>query len=257
VRERFGNFFDSIAPDFNFGFRCLEMFDSILYYDKSPIFHYALDRSNGASANRGELTRDYADFIANLPVDDSIRNYATPIPQIRTSANAIFNEYCLLKETTHSRRFFELNKERYLSYLYSELEEIEDPNLRAQMRRTLEAHGTVADEARPTARTAVSRIMRKLLSPTAVLNKIRRTIMRVATRPEMRDTWLFLARHFGIKPPDDHRFEFDTVEEAIAYLREFPRRNNESLFYIQHLRGHELSFANGRQRARTSVIDPA
>ena len=54
VRERFGNYFSSIAPDFNFGFRCLEVCDSILFYDRSPIFHYALDRSNGASVTRGE-----------------------------------------------------------------------------------------------------------------------------------------------------------------------------------------------------------
>jgi hypothetical protein len=190
------------------------------------------------------LTRDYADFIANLPVDNSIRNYATPVPQIPTASNTIFNEYCLLKKVTQSRRFFELDKERYLSYLYRELEEIEDPELRAQLRRTLEAQGAIANEPRPAPRT-VSQLMRKLLSPTAVLNKTRRMIMRIATRPVTKDTWLFLARHFRIKPPDDHSFEFDTVEEAIAFLREFPRRNNNSLVYVQHLKGSELYLPSG------------
>ena len=62
ISARFGNVFTSIAPDFNFCFRCLDLEDSILFYDKSPLFHYALDRSNGASASRGESTADTDDF---------------------------------------------------------------------------------------------------------------------------------------------------------------------------------------------------
>ncbi|HEY8412679.1 MAG TPA: glycosyltransferase, partial [Pyrinomonadaceae bacterium] len=85
IRERFGNVFLSIAPDFRFCCRCLELEDTVLFYDKSLLFHYALDRSHGASVSRGEVTADTADFTANLPVDNSIRNYATPIPQLITA----------------------------------------------------------------------------------------------------------------------------------------------------------------------------
>jgi hypothetical protein len=92
IRARFGNVFSSIAPDFNFCARCLDIEDSILFFDKSPLFHYALNRSLGASASRGEMTPDNADFTANLPVDNSIRNYATPIPSLITAVNAAFNE---------------------------------------------------------------------------------------------------------------------------------------------------------------------
>ena len=49
IHERFGNVFASAAPDFNFCCRALDTAQSILFFDSSPIFHYALGRSNGAS----------------------------------------------------------------------------------------------------------------------------------------------------------------------------------------------------------------
>jgi hypothetical protein len=66
-KTRFGNVFASIAPDFNFCFRCLDLEDTILFLDKSPMFHYALNRSNGASVSRGEMTADNADFTQTCP----------------------------------------------------------------------------------------------------------------------------------------------------------------------------------------------
>ena len=92
MRARFGNVFLSIAPDFRFCCRCLELEETVLFFDKSLLFHYALDRSHGASVSRGEITPDAADFAANLPVDNSMRNYATPIPQLITAVNAVFQE---------------------------------------------------------------------------------------------------------------------------------------------------------------------
>jgi len=140
-RERFGNVFASIAPDFNFCFRCLDIENSILFFDKSPIFHYALDRSNGASVTRGEMTPDNADFTANLPVDDSMRNYATSIPHLNTAVNAIFNEYLIHKQETGSRRFFDLDFQKYLGAIALEIAEIRDPQLRAKMHNLLVEHG--------------------------------------------------------------------------------------------------------------------
>ena len=113
-KTRFGNVFASIAPDFNFCFRCLDLEESILFLDKSPMFHYALNRSNGASVSRGEMTADNADFTANLPVDNSIRNFATPIPQLNTAVNAVFNEYLIYKEEATSPRFFDIDFQKYL-----------------------------------------------------------------------------------------------------------------------------------------------
>ncbi|MEP6636970.1 MAG: glycosyltransferase, partial [Acidobacteriota bacterium] len=178
VRQRFGDVFSSISPDFNFGFRCLELFDNIIFYDCSAIFHYALERSNGASVTRGNLTNDHADFIANLPVNSANRNYATPIPQIVTAGNAIFHEYCFIKQETRSPRFFELNLERYLRQLAEELEEVDDSQAKDEMHSLLVAHGLKPD-AQPK-RTA-SAILRKLLSPRAVGNRLGGMLRRAVT----------------------------------------------------------------------------
>ena len=140
-RQRFGNVFASIAPDFNFCFRCLDVEESVLFFDKSPIFHYALSRSNGASVTRGEMTPDNADFTANLPVDNSVRNFATSIPQLNTAVNAVFNEYLLYKQETQSPRFFDLDFQKYLAANAIEVMEISDPQQRAEMQRLLEKHG--------------------------------------------------------------------------------------------------------------------
>ena len=141
MRRRFGNVFASIAPDFNFCFRCLDIEDSILFFDKSPIFHYALNRSNGASVSRGEMTPDNADFTANLPVDNSIRNYATPIPQLNTAVNAVFNEYLIYKQESMSPRFFDMDLQNYLRANAVEMREVRDPQLRAEMDALLVERG--------------------------------------------------------------------------------------------------------------------
>jgi len=145
VRRRFGNVFASICPDYSFCCRCLEMEDTILFYDKSPSFHYALDRSNGASVTRGEITSDSADFAANLPVPDSMRNSATPLPGVITTGNAILNEYFIIQRETKSPRFPKVDQEKYLHYLARELEEIEDARLRSEMLQQLIANGYVAN----------------------------------------------------------------------------------------------------------------
>ena len=140
-RARFGNVFSSIAPDFNFCFRCLDVEESILFLDKSLIFHYALGRSNGASVSRGEMTQDNADFTANLPVAPESRNYATPIPQLNTAVNAVFNEYLIYKQETLSPRFFDIDFGKYLELNAIEITEISDPQLKAEMRTLLRKHG--------------------------------------------------------------------------------------------------------------------
>lgn len=146
IRARFGNVFASIAPDFNFCFRCLDVEESILFFDKSPFFHYALNRSNGASVSRGEMTPDNADFTANLPVDNSTRNYATPIPQLNTAVNAVLNEYLIYKKETKSPRFFDLDFQKYLATNALEVKEVSDPRLRAEMHALLEQHGYRDDQ---------------------------------------------------------------------------------------------------------------
>ena len=148
IRQRFGNVFSSIAPDFNFCVRCLDTEDSILFFDKSLLFHYALNRSLGASALRGEITPEHEDFTANLPVDNATRNYATPIPPLITAVNAAFNEYLSHKQQTNSARFFDVDLQQYLAANALEVNEVRDPKLRGEMMALLVGHGFNTDSVR-------------------------------------------------------------------------------------------------------------
>src|SRR5688572_360957 len=141
IHQHFGSVFASISPDFNFCCRCLEIEETILYYDKAPIFHYALSRSNGASVTRGEMTVDNADFMANLRIDNSACNLATPIPRLNTAVNFALHEYCVFKQETSSARFFELDIPKYLEANANESREVVDPRLRAETLSLLEANG--------------------------------------------------------------------------------------------------------------------
>ena len=209
IRGRFGNVFSSIAPDFNFCFRCLDLEDSILFYDMSPLFHYALDRSNGASATRGESTQDTDDFEANLPVDNAVRNYATPIPSLITCTNAAFNEYLIYKHETGSPRFVDVDHEKYLRANATEITEVRDPYLRADLNALLAQHG-FREPANGT------HSWRSRLS--SVVGALRRPAKQAAADPE-----------------------FATIDEAIHYAR-FVSRGNPATqtFGADVLHGREL-----------------
>ena len=219
LRERFGNVFTSIAPDFNFCVRCLDVEDSILFFDKSLLFHYALNRSLGASATRGEMTSDNADFTANLPVDNAIRNYATPIPSLITAVNAAFNEYLIHKQQTNSPRLFDVELQSYLAANALEVKEVRVPELRAEMMALLAAHGYE--------KSALSSV--KSVSP--LRSKLRRA---------RKGAWLFLARRLGINPPGDLEFEFWKLSDAIDYARNISRGNQKPwTIQVEILEGRE------------------
>lgn len=216
LRNRFGNTFSSIAPDFNFCFRCLDQEDSILFYDKSPMFHYALDRSLGATGTRGESTPELTDFESNLPVDSVNRNYATPIPSLITATNAVFNEYLVYKQQTQSARFPEVNVQNYLRANATEVAEISDPQLRAQTFALLERHGYREQPGNAS-----------LLS--SVVGKLKRVIK---------------------KTPAPVR-TFDSVDEAIHYLRDVSGGNfTDWTWGAEILHGRELPIASNHASAR-------
>ncbi|HEU4432102.1 MAG TPA: glycosyltransferase [Pyrinomonadaceae bacterium] len=212
IRQRFGNVFTSIAPDFNFCFRCLDIEESVLFYDMSPLFHYALDRSNGASASRGEATPDTNDFEANLPVDNAVRNYATPIPSLITSTNAAYNEYLIYKKETGSSKFIDVDVQKYLRANAVEITDVRDPRLRSEMHALLVQHGLsdeVANESRPAWRTRLSSVVGKL--------------KRAGSETQPRDP------------------EFANIDEAIHYLRHVSHGNQASWTWgADVLHGREL-----------------
>ena len=206
-KTRFGNVFASIAPDFNFCFRCLDLEESILFLDKSPMFHYALNRSNGASVSRGEMTADNADFTANLPVDNSSRNYATPIPQLNTAVNAVFNEYLIYKQQTMSPRFFDIDFQKYLEINAVEITEVSDPRLKAEMHSLLEQHGYRESRSSPPGDENRQNL----------LKRARSFIGRLKT------------------PPASPVIEFTDLDDAIDYVRNSSRSTPQSSDAVREL----------------------
>jgi glycosyltransferase involved in cell wall biosynthesis len=210
TRQRFGNVFSSIAPDFNFCVRCFDVEESILFFDKSPLFHYALNRSLGASATRGQMTPDNADFTANLPVDNANRNYATPIPSLITAVNAAFNEYLIHKQQTMSPRFFDVDLQRYLAANALEVREVRDPKLRGEMMALLVERGYQEP--------ANTRFLSRLRN--LVRSKLKRP------RPQTRD---------------EAEFQFWELDKAIDYARNVSRGNvKPSSIELELLHGREL-----------------
>ena len=213
IRQRFGNVFSSIAPDFNFCVRCLDTEDSILFFDKSLLFHYALNRSLGASALRGKMTPEHEDFTANLPVDNATRNYATPIPSLITAVNAAFNEYLSHKQQTNSARFFAVDLQEYLAANALEVNEARDPKLRDAMMALLVEHGY--QKSAPESAKSASKLF----------SKLRRAPKKLTSGAQTKAAWLFLSRHLGIKPPGEVEFVFWRLDEALDYARNISRGN--------------------------------
>jgi glycosyltransferase involved in cell wall biosynthesis len=232
IRERFGNVFASFSPDFNFCCRCLDVEESILYFDKAPIFHYALSRSNGASVTRGETTADNADFTANAIVEDAVINSATPIPGLSTAVNYAFNEYCLFKQQTNSAKFPELDLPKYLQANAIEIRELVDPQLRAELLELLVAHGyneTETDGPRDAAEITLG-------------ERVQSKVKRVLSGPSTTPAWLFLARTLAVAPPGYNNFEFATLTAAIDYAKNISRGNvlKEAAAEQELLQGREL-----------------
>ncbi len=138
VSDRFGNYFDSISPDFNFCYRCLSIVDNILFYDKSALIQYALSRSNGTSYQKGISTADHQDFMRNL---DNKINYASPVPEFQVVGNAIVHEYCLVQQESMSTDLPKVDWKRYLEFMAAEVSRLENADLKRDMEALLERHG--------------------------------------------------------------------------------------------------------------------
>jgi len=121
VQNRFGSVFSSLAPDFSFCFRVLSTQKHIMYLDESLLVHYALDRSNGTTIMRGNLTQDSADYLATIGGD--IVYVAAPIPELTMVHNAIMHEFNVAKAETSSPKFPEINFLKYLDALECETRE--------------------------------------------------------------------------------------------------------------------------------------
>jgi hypothetical protein len=139
VERAYGSVFASIAPDYCFCHRCLERVDSILHYDRAVVIQRGLWRSNGYSQIRGVANADHADFLRELG-EGGINAHA-PEPALLTVSNAIYNEYEFVRREPASSKHDPLRRHFYLGANAHDVERLEDPDLRARMRRVLSDQG--------------------------------------------------------------------------------------------------------------------
>ncbi len=121
VKARFGNYCLSLAPDYCFGYRVLDLDSTIIIYDKVMSLMMGAARSNGYSFMRGVQNKDNADFVATNG-GGAFRYSETPAPEILSGLNGIFHEYNFVKSEARSGKFPELEIPGYANTLRAEIE---------------------------------------------------------------------------------------------------------------------------------------
>ena len=209
LEERHGKFFDSHAPDFNFCYRALALEESLVFYDKALLVHYALDRSNGAAASSGAGGEDREDYISGLREQHG--HFATPIPQILTARNCVAHEYCVARRENQSARFPALELRPYLEAIAGEVAEMTNPQLKKDTKELLTAQGW----KEPSLFAKPQSLARKLASPGRVVRKL------------AREAGSLRSRRAGTGSENgtsgaEHPF-FGTLEAALDYAVRSPR----------------------------------
>jgi hypothetical protein len=208
VDRRFGSIFASISPDFCFVYRSLDIVSSILFYDKPLLIQYSIDRSNGVSYQRGIASADGADFQRQLT---GVRmNYAAPVPEFQTITNAVLHEYCVVKEESGSLKFRAIDRFNYLGATERALEWIEDPTLKAAMKRLLREQGW---DRRKHYRWVLGRAF-ALLRHNG-LGLVQQVALRLIGRARVPT--------------------FNSAFEAMDYDRRYPRKRSHHLGHLWHL----------------------
>src|SRR6185503_380584 len=104
------------------------------------------------------------------------------------------------------------------------ISEVTDPRLQAELHALLVEHGLRDENNGTRPHRSALRLARNLLSPKLVWNRLRPPLKAAVTAAATKPAWLFLAR-VGVAPPEENSFAFRSVDDAIAYLKKYPRRS--------------------------------
>jgi Glycosyl transferase family 2 len=205
VAERFGGLFASISPDHCFGFRCLDVVETIIYHDACPLIHYGLARSNGATYARGVRSAAVEDFQSHLGGVEM--NASAPVPGFHSITNAVVNEYCFVRDEPRSRKLSAIEWTRYLGAMARETSRLEDPELRERMRLLLEEQGWPRKQLRYRFLRALDAGRLLARCPRPFLRMLRRAL---ADRVP--------ARLAGLLGEGERRMTFPSTHLALAHL---------------------------------------
>jgi hypothetical protein len=98
-KKKFGNFFDSMAPDFNMCWSLLSMEKNIYYLDKSILISAGAQFSNGATSDSGNSFASKS--FSKLSVTKK-GFFMTPLPNIMQGVNSILHEYENIKKINNN-----------------------------------------------------------------------------------------------------------------------------------------------------------
>lgn len=243
IRQRFGDVFGTVSPDYRFAYRCLTLRDTILYLDRPCVIEHGMSRSAGINFLRGSMNDDARRFAGDLTVE---RFGATPEPAFETAANAIFQEYCAVRAEVGGDGLPPPDARGYLATNAISVDRIEDERWRSRMRQLLERHGwTRVDAARETARRAAGMAAYLLRHPGALARSVKRQLWQ---RPPGSPAANMLARA-GVAPPTRGELKFTSSAEAIAYAGARPRPPLPHAWHV-----HRLARAGAIVRAQRDAV---
>lgn len=247
VSMRFGSVFASLAPDFCFAYRCLEVIPSILYYDKAVLIHHSLGRSTGENFLRGRNSRESSDYLTQG--NGTIVRFSTPLPEVHTVMNAILHEYCQVKAVSTSAKFPEVDRFSYLGAIDRGISQVQDRSKATEMRAMLKSAGW-----RTTDRMLWYLMRAKELALGNPLAAVHAVGMRLFAGRRTQHLWMLLSRT-GLQPPPSPWFRFPSTDEALRYAVTYPRHRSTTHRHLWALMGRGMripvasSLGNGEKAA--------
>lgn len=225
AQERFGAVFASVSPDYCFGFRCLELVDSILYYDKALLISSATYRSIGSNYLKGGNSPDLEDYRRQVGSDKIAA--AAPIPMLETPSNAMVHEYYTVKLETQSAKFKDIDRYGYLGALAWDAWRMRNHELSTRTRTLLEQNGWSTwrsilwwlGKLAFALRSHPYEVLRRLVLP---------WVAGGLTQP----IWFGLSR-LGLQSPASRWFRFSSTDDALDFAKRFPRRRSGGLGHLR------------------------
>jgi len=95
IKVATGQYFSSLAPDFNFSFKALATEKYVHYLDSTILISCGASRSNGGNLSRGILNADSKDFTSFV---ESNQLDFSPCPKVWMPTNVVAHEYELVRQ---------------------------------------------------------------------------------------------------------------------------------------------------------------
>ena len=208
---KYEKIFESISPDYNFGFKCLEHLNSIFFIDKHFLVGHGFYRSNGANFRAKNPPKDVIDFKKNINLEDLAVN--TPLPGFYSPVDAELNEYFNIKKRVDSPKFLEIDTQRYIFKAYEKVLNIQDKKARVEFLDVI----------------------------TKKIGYFRSAVYFVEVKVPLRKALRALSKRiiYLLNPQERIMImtKFDEVEKAIDYSIKCPRKINPSPRYFQERTG--------------------